>query len=300
MIYRFGVEAGWMPSWFSGRQTVLVAGRLACVVLTAALLAICSPTRIVQGQFQPPQPEETIFPLVLTTLPESSVGPHWESSFPLQNLSNSSQTVELQIFQADGTPVVQPSITKSFEIPPSGLDSMQDVNIFLETSIPPPPFPLINGWARLTPASAKVRAQSEIRRTDHEGTILTRAYIPGVRPATEFRTFVIHRVPPTGQHSRSAYAIVNPSSDRPANVRLTAFFMGSPGICEASLTLPPRNQIRKFFTEIFPFCGGPAIFRGGRPSPLCIRSDTAIAVAAVEFISPEGQVIPLPLDGVQP
>src|SRR2546428_3389636 len=184
MIYRLIAEVCWMPSSILRRQIILIASRLACVILIAILLAISPSVTILQAQFQPPQlgPDEIIFPLVLTTLPETIGGGNWESSFPLQNLSNTTQTVDLQIFQADGTAVVHPSITRSFEIPPDRLESLQDVDIFLETSIPPPPFPLINGWARLTPASAKVRAQSEIRLTNHEGTIFTRAYIQGVKP----------------------------------------------------------------------------------------------------------------------
>ncbi len=249
---------------------------------------------------------DLILPIVATGFLGNPGAPdiRWETSFVFLNLSATTFTGDLEIFQNDGTLVEEGGFSVSYEIPANGL---RDRSIFTQSIIPPPPFPTIDGWARLRlPAGAPVQAQTEVRiNTDFLATVTTLAHVPAVRPARRFRTVLIDRlIGATGQHRQTAYAIVNPSETDDAKVKLSTsgLPLGGEPTCNAMLTIPPRNRVSRLVEDLFPTCQELELLRIATLRPVAavtITSDIPIAVGALDVLLPEGRISALPVQPVE-
>lgn len=266
------------------------------------LLSFASRQAATAGEGQAGESQELILPIVATGfLGPDSPDSRWETSFVFLNLSATTFSGDLEIFQNDGTLVEEGGFSASYEIPADGL---RDVNIFIDTSLIPPPFPAIDGWARLRiPASARIQAQTEVRiNTDFAPTVATLAHVEGVRPARRFRTILFDLLVGTPQHRQTAYAIVNPSESDTATVEITARLplVGEPE-CNARLTIQPRSRSSRLLEQLFPSCEGLQLLRRVtlRPvAPVTITSDIPIAVGVLDVLLPEGRINSVPVEPV--
>ncbi|MBI4456744.1 MAG: hypothetical protein HY644_12710 [Acidobacteria bacterium] len=156
------------------------------------------------------------------------------------------------------------------------------------------------GWTRLRLSSnAKISARAvlfSVTRAEIQAAVSnTGLSIEAVQPSTTFTASLVNRADFGEEFSLSptslqtAYAIVNPVREQTANVNLTAYDARGNIACNASLFIDGGKSMNRFASELFAPCTVPPL------GQIVISSNNPIAVAALDVLSPGGQLFAVPV-----
>jgi len=152
-----------------------------------------------------------------------------------------------------------------------------------------------NGWLELQVESCSTGLPPDLEvglsmnmemRNGDEWSLLDILRVPGVKPGRGFVLPVIRHTRSNKRtvHRKTAVSIVNPSHDESAKVTLTEDYEGE--VCQAELTIPPRNRVIKHLDEFTASCE----FKNDAK----LTSDIPIAVGVLEAILPHYKLVAWP------
>ena len=217
-----------------------------------------------------------------------------QTTVRIVNLSATTVSAVFEAYRNDGTatrlfelfPVEREGTRTTFEVP-----ALSAVEAFTLGDIP-----AFNGWARLTvPASARLEVSAEVAVINGEvgphpicqrpsNEILATARIDAVTAGNYGSSFAVHR-----PHRQTAVALVNPSPDRKATVRLSLLDLAGNLVASGARELEPLGRVSETLGQILD-APPPDLM-----SVLWMQSDEPASMATIHVLFPDGKFASAPV-----
>lgn len=243
------------------------------------------------------QPREWVLPVAVNGIVRAPL--HFQTIIRVVNLSNSASTFTLEGFDNDGKPA---KLFNLFPISIGGTKSTFEIEAYgmveVSTAGDDPSF---NGWIRMVHDSGvSLVASAELALINapvgphpicHRPSteIATSVVMESKLAASKFGTVAVNL-----SNRKTAYALVNPSTDRTTVLYLSLLDSAGKLVASSTVTLGPQTRASRFLHEFLPMA--PADFKG----VLRVTADGPAVVGGLAVLLPEGKFVGLVVETAPP